>query len=211
MISAADLPDTIPLFPLPGAIVLPRAFLPLRIFEPRYLAMLDDVLKSKHRLIGMIQPNPADDDALHSVGCAGRVTGFQEAEDGRYLVTLTGVSRFAILDEEEGFTPYRRANVDWSDYHGDLTKQDHDSGFNRDRMLPLLRRYLKHMDLSTDWESLAQAGDELIVNSLSMMLPFDVEDKQALLEAPTLTARHDILSTLMEFALHNDGAGDKLQ
>ena len=122
MIQSADLPDTIPVFPLPGALLLPRSRLPLHIFEPRYLQMLEDALKTPQRLIGMVQPNPrpGSDKDLHSIGCGGRVTQFSETEDGRYLITLTGVSRFRVLDEIEGFTPYRRVRASWD-------------GFDRDR------------------------------------------------------------------------------
>ena len=118
----ADLPEVIPVFPLPGALLLPRARLPLNIFEPRYLAMLDDVLRSDHRLIGMVQPyeGPAPQPKLHVIGCAGRVTSLSETEDGRYLIALTGVSRFRIGGELDGFTPYRRIRAEWPDFAADL-------------------------------------------------------------------------------------------
>lgn len=212
MFSAADLPDVIPIFPLPGAIVLPRGHLPLQIFEPRYLAMLEDSLKTSHRLIGMVQPNgPSEDSPLHDIGCAGRVSSFAETEDGRYMITLTGISRFKIIQEVEGFTPYLRANVAWQDFHSDLTRGARDSGLQRSEFLDLLRRYLAANDLSTDWDSLKEAGDEMLVNSLAMMCPFDTEDKQALLEARTLANRRETLVTLMEYALHSGSAGEMMQ
>lgn len=207
MMQAADLPETIPLFPLPGALLLPRARLPLHIFEPRYLAMLDDTMKTAHRLIGMIQPRPVPggDSKLNSIGCAGRLTGFSETEDGRYMVTLTGISRFRIRKEIEGFTPYRRADVGWSGFDRDLGRSEQDPDFQRQEFLELLNRYFASEELAADWDSLKDAEEELLINSLSMLCPFDPEDKQALLEAPTLETRRETLLTLMEFALRGGG------
>ena len=203
MMNFKDLPDTIPIFPLPGALLLPRARLPLHIFEPRYLAMLDDVLKTSTRLIGMVQPyDSAQGDAtLHSIGCAGRLSAFSETEDGRYMLTLSGVSRFRIAAEVEGFTPYRRCNVTWDGFDRDLGKVEHDGTFDRDQFMRLLSRYFDDQGLQTDWESLSESEDELLINSLSMLCPFEPEDKQALLEAPSLTTRRETLVTLIEYAL----------
>lgn len=202
MISAADLPDTLPLFALEGTILLPRARLPLHIFEPRYLAMIEDALKTPHRLIGMIQPVEGDTSGhLHEVGCAGRISSFTETNDGRYMVTLTGISRFRLGAAQDGFSPYPRATVSWLDYGSDLRRAKHDEGFERATFLPLLRRYLEAEELSTDWDALKEAEDEMLVNALSMLCPFDVEDKQALLEAPTQSARRETLVTLIEYAL----------
>lgn len=214
MISAQDLPDTIPVFPLPGALLLPRARLPLHIFEPRYLAMLDDTLKTSHRLIGMVQPRevPNGETRRHSIGCAGRLTAFSETEDGRYMITLSGVSRYRILEEVEGFTPYLRARVDWADFHRDLGQTEEDPAFDRSAFLDLLARFFQARSLSTDWDTLKEAEDELLINSLSMLCPFEVEDKQALLEAPSLGTRRETLVTLIEFALHSgEGLGDTVQ
>jgi len=201
----ADLPDTIPLFPLPGSLLLPRARLPLNIFEPRYLAMIDDVLKSEHRFIGMIQPHEgprdADQNRLHQIGCAGRLISFQETDDGRYLITLGGVSRFRLQGKIDGFTPYVRAAVSWEDFSKDLSEPDEDERFDRDAFLATLSRYFTAVNLSTDWDSLKKADEELLVNSLSTLCPFEPEEKQALLEAPDLTNRRETLMTLMEFAL----------
>ncbi len=207
LLQAADLPPTIPLFPLPGALLLPRARLPLHIFEPRYLAMLDDCLKSGHRLIGMVQarPVPGGTEKLSAIGCAGRLSAFSETDDGRYMITLTGVCRFRLVREVEGFAPYVRADVGWQSFARDLGVAEHDSGFERDRFLDLLGRFFESRRLSTDWGSLRDAEDELLINSLSMLLPFEPEDKQALLEAPTLPARRETLVTLLEFALHGGG------
>lgn len=204
MFAEADLPDTIPVFPLPGALMLPRARLPLHIFEPRYLAMLDDTLKTQHRLIGMIQPYD-DVSRLHKIGCAGRVTAFSETEDGRYMLTLAGISRFRVRQEIEGFAPYRRCEVSWDGFARDLGAQERDRGFDRDEFLALLKRYFDAQDLKTDWDSLKEAEDELLINSLSMLCPFEPEDKQALLEAPSLETRRVTLVTLIEFALLGGG------
>jgi len=213
MIQASDLPGAIAVFPLPGALLLPRSRLPLHIFEPRYLQMLEDSLKTPQRLIGMVQPAPTKDrqDALHIIGCAGRVTQFSETEDGRLLITLTGVSRFRIRDEVEGFTPYRRCNVDWTGFERDLGKTETDKSFERSSFLDLLGRFLSHRGLSTDWETLKDADDELLINSLSMLLDFTPEDKQALLEAPSLATRRETLVTLIEFAMRGGDDEEILQ
>jgi uncharacterized protein len=211
MIRAVDLPDTLPVFPLPGALLLPRARLPLHIFEPRYLAMLDDCMKSGHRLIGMVQPRelPGGEHKLHAIGCAGRLTAFSETEDGRYMITLTGISRFRVQREVQGFSPYLRADVSWKGFERDLGAAEHDPHFDRPPFLALLARYFDSHGLSTDWSSLKEAEDELLLNSLSMLCPFDPEDKQALLEAPSLTTRRETLVTLIEFALRG-GNGDEV-
>ena len=207
MIPRGDLPDQIPLFPLPGALMLPRARLPLHIFEPRYLAMLDDVLKTPHRLIGMIQPADADGKRLQAIGCAGRVTSFTETEDNRYMVTLTGISRFRLGALLEGFTPYLRAEVSWAGFERDLGPTELDKSFDREPFLDLLARFLDATELRTDWDSLKEADDELLVNSLAMLLPLGTEDKQALLEAPSLSTRRETLVALMEFAMAAKGQG----
>ena len=214
MLSHSDLPDTIPVFPLPGALLLPRSRLPLHIFEPRYLAMLDDTLKTPHRIIGMVQPRNGgaeENGALHAVGCAGRLTSFTETEDGRYMTTLTGLSRFRVGAEVEGFTPYRRCIADWEGFNRDLGASEHDQGFDRDSFFALLGRYFETEGLQTDWGSLKEAEDELLVNSLSMLCPFEPEDKQALLEAQSLQTRRETLVTLIEFALRSGGAEEVLQ
>ncbi|RKF12954.1 ATP-dependent protease [Roseovarius spongiae] len=207
-----DLPEVIPIFPLPGALLLPRACLPLHLFEPRYLVMLEDALKTPERAIGMIQPNvtPGRDGAgLHAIGCMGRVTQFSETEDGRYMITLTGVSRFRLGEEIEGFTPYRRAQVSWTGFERDLGPHEDDPGFDRPRLMSLLRQFFAARDLNTDWESLEQADDELLINSLSMLLGFEPEDKQALLEAPSLSTRRETLVTLIEYALRGGGGEEE--
>lgn len=205
-----DLPDTIPVFPLPGALLLPRSHLPLHLFEPRYLQMLDDVLKTESRLIGMIQPY-GKDSKLHSIGCAGRVTAFSETDDGRYMITMSGRSRFRILNEVDGFTPYRRCKVSWQGFERDLGASERDASFNRPAFMKSLGRYFEEENLSTDWDSLQEADDELLINSLSMLCPFEPEDKQALLEAPSLTTRRETLMTLIEFSLRGGSAEEFIQ
>lgn len=198
-----DLPDAIPVFPLPGALLLPRARLPLHIFEPRYLAMVDDVLKTQDRLIGMVQP--CGTRGLHLIGCAGRLTGFSETEDGRYMITLSGISRYRLREEIVGFTPYRRYQVSWDGFKKDQGPAETDQGMQRGQVIDLLRRFLAASGLSTDWDGLREAEDELLINSLAMLCPFEAEDRQALLEAPDLPTRRETLITLMEFALRGGG------
>lgn len=213
MLNAADLPDTIPIFSLPGALLLPRSRLPLHIFEPRYLQMLEDTLKTRERLIGMVQPRaqPGQEAALHRIGCAGRITQFSETEDGRYLITLTGISRFRLGDEVEGFTPYRRFGVSWDGFERDLGQTERDDGLDRTAFLGLLERFFSAKLLSTDWDTLKEAEDELLINSLSMLLDFDPEEKQALLEAPSLTTRRETLVTLIEFMMRGGPDEETLQ
>ena len=198
MTHLSDLPGTIPLFPLPGALLLPRARLPLHIFEPRYLSMLDDTLKTDARLIGMIQPQG---ETLASVGGAGRVTSFSEGEGGRYQITLTGISRFRVTEVRDGFAPYLNADVDWSEFTRDTGPAEGDVRFRRAEFLDLLARYFAAEGLNTDWGSLREAEPEVLINALSMLCPLPPEDKQALLEAPSLAARRETLETLMDFAL----------
>lgn len=206
-----DLPSVLPVFPLPGALLLPRARLPLHLFEPRYLAMLEDVLKTPDRLIGMIQPlagrGPVERPDLYLIGCAGRVTQFSETEDGRYMITLTGISRFRLQDELDGFTPYRRVHPSWEGFERDTGPADRDPALDREKLFAILATYLETRNLSTDWDSLHEADDELLIDSLSMLLDFDAEDKQALLEAPSLATRRETLMGLIEFNSLGRGPG----
>lgn len=204
-----DLPSSIPIFPLPKALLLPRAVLPLHIFEPRYLAMVEDVMKTPDRLIGMIQPS--GNAGLYNVGCAGRLTQFSETDDGRYMISLTGVNRFELGAEQSGFAPYRRFDVSWTAYAQDDNRPEKDETFDRDAFLDMLERYLTGRGMSTDWEALNEADDELLINSLSIMLNFDAEEKQVLLQAKTLSERRQTLVTLIEFSLHRGADEDILQ
>jgi Lon protease-like protein len=208
-----DLSEVIPIFPLPGALMLPRARLPLHIFEPRYLAMIEDCMKTPERLIGMIQPYDAPGAAgkLHAIGCAGRLSAFSETEDGRYMITLCGISRFRVVREVEGFTPYRRCEVNWTGFERDRGVAEKDPGLDRESFMALLGRFFRSRGLSTDWDSIREAEDELLINSLSMLVPFEPEDKQALLEAPTLVTRRETLVTLLEFALRSGDVDEKMQ
>jgi Lon protease-like protein len=212
---ASDLPASIPVFPLTGALLLPHTRLPLNIFEPRYLAMIEDCLKTDHRLIGMIQPrsNPVDGAAetLHHIGCAGRLTRFSEAGDGRYLVTLTGISRFRLIEQIEGFTPYIKGGVDWGSFGTDLVDTDKDTTFDRPAFLELLGRYFEFAGLTSDWDALKDADEANLINTLSMLCPFPSEEKQALLEAPDLRIRRETLTSLIQFAMMGDGEQGKLQ
>jgi Lon protease-like protein len=198
---AQDLPLVIPVFPLDGALLLPHAQLPLQIFEPRYIAMVDDVMASE-RIIGMIQTRPGGDPerpSLQPIGCAGKITTFTETNDGRYLITLTGLSRFALREEISVVTPYRQARVDFMVFEGDLQPpSDEEEGFDRLRLLGALRDYLERRSLDVDWETAKAAPAEALINSLAMALPFDAAEKQALLEAPALQERRDTLVALME-------------
>jgi Lon protease-like protein len=204
-----DLPSVIPVFPLPGALLLPRGQMPLNIFEPRYLAMIDDVLKGD-RLIGMIQPDGDGTSAtpsLFSVGCVGRLTQFAETGDGRYLVQLTGVSRFLVLDELRALTPYRQCRITAQPFAVDFTPRAGEETVDRPGLVRTLKAYLEANNLQADWDEIQQAPTEALVNALSMMSPFDIREKQALLEAKTLKERADILVAITEIDLAKSDPG----
>jgi len=207
-----DLPERFPVFPLAGALLLPRGHLPLNIFEPRYLAMIDDALGAE-RLIGMIQPcDPHDSSAspaLYSTGCAGRLTSFTETDDGRYLITLTGICRFRIARELDCLTPYRQLVGDFTPYKDDLNPKSRNLGVDRDHLLDVLKIYLALRQLETDWDAVKQAPGETLVDSLCAICPFDPQEKQALLEAATLTDRAEILITLLEMSNASAGRDDE--
>lgn len=203
-----SLPARIPLFPLSGAVLMPREKLPLHVFEPKYLQLLEDTLKTDHRLIGMIQPIGED---LAKIGCAGRVTAFSEADDGRMMVSLRAVSRFRLTETEEGFAPYWQGRADWSGFEADLQGAESDPEMNRPVLLEKLRRYTDTKELSTDWDATKKATDERLINALSMMLPFSADEKQALLEALTLAERRLLFESIIEYALHGGGGEEHLQ
>jgi Lon protease-like protein len=200
-------PAIIPLFPLSGCILLPKGQLPLNIFEPRYLRMIDDALAGA-RTIGMIQPRDSvsGPPPLFDVGCAGRITAFSETGDGRYLITLTGLLRFRVAAEIESGTPYRNAEVDYAAFVSDADSDVTESAIDRERLFEAMRLYLDTENLSTDWEAASEAPTEALVNSLAMGCPFAPNEKQALLEAPTLADRTDCLVALMRMG--GDGGGD---
>ena len=209
-VRAADLPQVIPVFPLPGAILLPRGQLPLNIFEPRYLNMVDDAMAGD-RIIGMIQPQPGPraTPRLSPVGCAGRITSFAETSDGRYLITLTGCARFRLASELPAQTPYRQVRADFTAFEADLAAPPVDDvGLDRDGLLDALRAYLETRGLDIDWDTAETAPPEALINSLSMALPFEPPEKQALLEAASLTDRSDVLTALMTIGAAGDGEGE---
>jgi Lon protease-like protein len=197
---ASDLPDVIPVFPLDGALLLPGALLPLQIFEPRYLNMVDQAMAGA-RIIGMIQTDgsgPPDHPGLAGVGCAGRITSYAETGDGRYRIALTGLCRFAVMREIVVTTPYRQVQADFARFEADLLGEDEGEEFERPPFLNLLRRYLDTRGLGVEWEVVNAAPAPALINSLSMALPFATPEKQALLEAPDLEARRAVLATLLE-------------
>ncbi|MFV3075161.1 LON peptidase substrate-binding domain-containing protein [Niveispirillum fermenti] len=204
-----DLPDSIPVFPLTGVLLLPRGRLPLNIFEPRYLNMVQDALATD-RLIGMIQPRDdgmAAEPPLFDIGCAGRITSFSETDDGRFLITLTGVCRFRLLSEIPTTRGYRRAVADWSGFSADLD-EDGPSHIDRDRLDTALRTYFQQQGITANWDSIAQAPLDRLITSLAMICPFDAPEKQALLESPDLEARARLLLALVEMAIHQGGDGE---
>ena len=212
---SADLPEIIPVFPLPGALLLPRGQMPLNIFEPRYLAMVDDSLRDGHRLIGMIQPDPAhpgpeDKPLLFKVGCVGRITQIAESGDGRYLLQLTGIARFRIEEELNVATAYRQCRVTTIPFADDFTARKGEDQVDRKALLEALQAFLKANNLKTDWDGIENAPNEALVNALAMMSPYGVPEKQALLEAPDLKSRAEILIavTEMELAKKTAGGGD---
>ena len=207
-----DLPGVIPVFPLPGALLLPRGQMPLNIFEPRYLAMTDAALREGHRLIGMIQPDPTHPGSeakpnLFKVGCVGRITQFAESGDGRYLIQLTGVARFRIEEELNVTTPYRQCRVSYAPFTSDFTARKGEDEVDRESLLTALRSFLKANNLKADWDGIENAPNEALVNALAMMSPYGVAEKQALLEAPDLKTRAELLVAVTEMELARKVAG----
>jgi len=209
----ADLPQVIPVFPLDGALLLPGGELPLQIFEPRYLNMIDDVMGGD-RMIGMIQTRPGGDRSrpqLAAVGCVGRITSFAETSDGRYLITLTGICRFAPGEELALRFPYRQLRASYEAFESDMSEEERAPAPNdaRERFARALKRYLNRRDLDIDWETAHAAPLEALVNSLAMGLPFEPQEKQALLQAPDLAGRFDVLTTLLEIDSATDDGDDE--
>jgi Lon protease-like protein len=207
-----ELPDTIAVFPLTGVLLLPRARLPLNIFEPRYVAMIDDALASPGRMIGMIQPLEPERTGfippLHGVGCLGRIAGFAESDDPRYryLITLSGVCRFSLRGENETMRGYRRFAIDTAPWRGDLAPEgESDIGIARDQLLAALRGYFKTQNIDADWEAIKQSPEDRLVTTLAMACPFAPNEKQALLEAKDMRARADTLLALLRMAAIGDG------
>jgi Lon protease-like protein len=202
----AELPEVIPVFPLPGALLLPRGQMPLNIFEPRYLAMVDDAFRDGHRLIGMIQPDDshsqnAERPTLFQVGCVGRITQLAESGDGRYILELTGVSRFRLIEEMRVLTAYRQCKVDFFPFVDDFTPRKGEEDVDRAALLLTLTKFLKANNLKADWDGIEKAPNEALVNALAMMSPYGVAEKQAMLEAPDLRTRAEILIAVTEMDL----------
>jgi Lon protease-like protein len=207
-----DLPDAIPVFPLAGALLLPRGQLPLNIFEPRYLAMIDDALRSGLRLVGMIQPDPAhpgteDKPGLYKVGCVGRLTQIAESGDGRYLIQLTGIARFRVEQELDVTTPYRQCRVTYMPFKDDFIARMGEDDVDRSRLLQALKDFLEANHLKADWQGIENAPNEALVNALAMMAPYGAPEKQALLEAADLKTRAELLVAVTEIELAKKATG----
>ena len=207
-----QIPETIPVFPLGGALLLPRGHMPLNIFEPRYIAMIDAAL-AEDRLIGMIQPVEEQDGVsrpdLMAVGCVGRITEFAESGDGRYMVTLTGISRFRVLGEVDTTDPFRRCRVSCVDFKSDFVPRLGEDEVDREALLVALRAFSEAKDVEIDWEGVKDEPKEALVNALSMMSPYGAREKQALLEAPDLRTRSELLVAITEIDLAaSGGEGD---
>jgi Lon protease-like protein len=201
-----DLPETIPVFPLPGALLLPRGQMPLNIFEPRYLAMVDDALRDGHRLIGMIQPDVSHSPdetkpQLFRVGCVGRITQLAETGDGRYILEITGVTRFKVVEEIAVLTEYRQCRVDYFPFIDDFTARKGEEAVDREALLQVLTDFLNANNLKVDWEGIESAPNEALVNALAMMSPYGAAEKQAMLEAVDLKTRAEILIAVTEMDL----------
>jgi uncharacterized protein len=200
-----DCPAVIPVFPLPGALLLPRGQMPLNIFEPRYLAMVDDALRSD-RVIGMIQPDAEAGEQpmaprLYRVGCAGRITQFAETGDGRYLISLTGIGRFRVEEELSTTTPYRKCRVSFDPFAADFHARAGEEAVDRAGVLRALKDFVEANDLKVDWAGIEEAPNEALVNALCMMSPFGPREKQAMLEAPDLKTRAEVLIAVTEMEL----------
>ena len=219
--SASDLPRTLPVFPLRGAILLPRASLSLNVFEPRYLALVDTAL-SADRLIGVVQPSPEAGHTesplgkhfpLRRVGCAGRMVSFTENDDGRMAISLAGIARFKLGGDIVSEQPFRICEADFAPYAGDFTPGHGEEEVDRPRLIATLRSYLQANSLNADWERINSATTERLVNALAILSPYGPEEKQCLLEAKDLRARAEALVALaeMELAARDDGSGTSLQ
>jgi Lon protease-like protein len=208
-----ELPTLIPVFPLAGALLLPRGQMPLNIFEPRYLAMIDDAFRSGQRLIGMIQPDvnqgeQDDNSPLFQIGALGRITQIAETGDGRYLIELTGICRFRMIEEVTAATPYRRFHVTYEPFRNDLVARVGEEQVDRTELLRVLSDFLKANNLKADWSGIEKAPNEALVNALAMMSPFGVAEKQALLEASDLKTRAEVLIAVTEMELAKNNAPD---
>lgn len=210
-----DLPAVMPLFPLHNTLLLPNGLLPLNIFEERYLKMVKDAMASD-RFIGIVQPDiqarkNGNDDALMKTGCAGRIVQFNETDDGRYLITLKGVSRFEVERQVDSSTPYVQATISYETYADDIVEDCDTIEIDRDYFLPLLQNYLDKHELCCEWQQIKLAPCERLVTTLPMILPFSAQEKQMILESKTLDKRYEILSSLMEIALKSSSGSMDLR
>jgi len=210
--SITDLPNKLAIFPLTGAVLFPQTQLPLNIFEPRYLQMIDEVLSTPDRIMGMIQPNLSKDNPssknLKKVGCAGRISSFSETGDGRYLVTLTGLIRFMVNNELDTTTQYRQIITNYDNYKEDLMPSDVEN-INRKNLLDLIKKYLKQRNLLIDWEIIEQSPTEQLINYSGVLVPFEPEEKQLLLETKNLFDRCKALESLFQsYQFQNNQDGD---
>lgn len=192
-----DLPEDLPILPLAGVLLLPRGQLPLNIFEPRYIAMIDDALRTRQRMIGMVQPK--SDGSLYEIGCAGRITTFDETADGRYLVSLNGLIRFRITEERAQTNGFRRVHPNWSAFEKDM-QPSNTIDIDRDKLLTLLETFFDQHGLHCDWEVIKDTPDDRLMTCLSMICPFENEEKQALLEADGCGERARLFMTMLEIA-----------
>ena len=196
-VSLDDLPKKIPIFPLTGAVLFPKTQLPLNIFEPRYVQMLNAALSTPHKLIGMIQPIAGSDNSLKKVGCVGRVTSYNETDDHRYLITLNGIIRFEIENELDTTTQYRQIEVNYENFITDLKSEDV-TNVDRESLLKLIKKYLKNKSLLADWDIIQQTPTEQLINYSGVLVPFTPEEKQLLLEARTIMGRSRALEALYQ-------------
>ena len=196
-VSLNDLPKKIPIFPLTGAVLFPKTQLPLNIFEPRYVQMLNAALATPHKLIGMIQPIAGSDNSLKKVGCVGRVTSYNETDDHRYLITLNGIIRFEIENELDTTTQYRQIEVNYENFITDLKSEDV-TNVDRESLLKLIKKYLKNKSLLADWDIIQQTPTEQLINYSGVLVPFTPEEKQLLLEARTIMGRSRALEALYQ-------------
>ena len=208
--NTAELPPKLSVFPLPGALLLPRTQLPLNIFEPRYLEMIDDALSS-NRLIAMIQTQADNNGRLFKVGCVGKIISYNELTNNRMLITLSGVCRFSVGQELEVVTPYRQFQVDYKEFSNDLIKGFDEENVDREKLQLCLKKYLDHNNLDVDWESIKNSPTELLVNSLCLLSPYRPEEKQALLEAKTLSERNEILIAMTEMSMSSESGTEQIQ
>jgi len=203
----SSLPETLPVFPMAGVVLLPHARLPLTIYEPRYIAMIDDAL-GRGRLVGVVQPTAdRENSPLYSVGCAGRITSFNETDDGHMMIILTGVCRFRVDKEPHASRLYRTVVPDWQPYLTDLGEND-PAHIDRDRMLGLLQSYFSRNSISVEWSVVKNAPDAVLLPTVIMICPFEPNEKQALLEAKSFAEQAQMLMTLLEMAAAQQSVGD---